>query len=1205
MVESKKRGAPLKGAKYINQLSSHKKSSMIHVYIGDVKTYVCVDTGAARSCIALSLVERIEKLKWIANESDQVLYSAAGEKLTVEGIVEVPLEIDHVKFYVKMYVVPKLYPRVLLGMDILGKYAANISLRTNTLTLYHDSQRATVRFADYENTKSVLSGTYDGGSINVLDDKIKPKVSKKKVSFRKSNSVWVFDSNQVNIPPQIKESSIQPKGILKYLSSSDSENQQEFISKRDNNNNVNRHEIERNVKREKSVVGLNQHSTLTERNMCHCNIAQVSIPDEIALQAKIESLVSIADGVKFEVTRELLQILSKYKNNFDTFAEKIGGNAKVPPIKLEMKDNIPVRVPPYRVSIKERHIQKEIIDEYIKSGIVVKSKSNYSSPALLVRKNSGSKSIKRQNLTKDDLRLCVDYSKVNKHILGSAWPLERTEDILVQLSKSRYYITMDLKSGYHQLKLDEASRNVLAFSTPDGLYAWTVIPFGVSLGPNIFQMTMREIFNDFSPDEILIFLDDFVVHAKTIPQLFQKFEKVMKRVQEVNLIINLKKCQFLFEEINLLGHRVSFDGVKTSPEKIKAVVEYKPPKTVKQIRQFLGLTSYYRKFCRDYAKIAAPLMELTKKDKVFTWSDVEQKAFERLKENLIDTPTLRHFDEELPIILEVDASGIGIGCILSQKEGKTVRPVAYGSRKLSETEQRYPNIEREFLACVYAVNLWRHYLYMKEFEVRTDCHSLIYYKNMKDPSSRLIRFALKLQEYSGMKIVYQPGKKHMAPDALSRAPVDPPEKGKYDEAIPVLSVQDLNLPQLQREDEELSTIFKSLEHPHSVSTQQVRQARRYVIKNEVLYKRGNGDTPDLVMVPKTLINKLIEEHHSNILGGGHLGVRKVAEALSNKYYWRNLEKSVKDFVQCCQHCQYRKGPNLKQKPGLLMPVKVTENIFDKWAIDVCGPFVKSNQGNIYIIAASEYLSGFLVTKPVKTTTSEDICEFMMEIITKYGVPRELISDNGRNFTSNLFTTFLKQMGCTKINTTPYHPQANGMIESNFKSLGNMLALYVTANQKDWDEILPSLTFTLNGSPKETRGGRSPFYILYGVDPNLPIDVSLLPANDGEDLDTRVAKLRLIRENTAKVYNNGKGKQKQRYDENRVKVKFEVSDWVMVYNPRNFKSLSRKLLCRWMGPFEVIEVFNDHLNYRIRDVQTGKVQTVHITRLKKYYPRQNK
>lgn len=1194
LVQVKKRRWPQNGAKAINWNGTKDKrfTSGIFVNIGELSNIsVCVDTGASLSCISSALVSKMQKVKWVHDKSRKTLFSASGNILEVKGIVEVPMVIDQVKFNIRLFVVSKLYPSVLIGLEFLCQHEAIINLRTGMLTLHKHNLQAETRFVsrwEMKNQNNILSSIYER-----RDNKNSELCKTKRVRFESRNERLFFS----------KYSIISSKALIIP------ENKSNGILKNTNCKKVSTETTTTSSTTGHPVSQQNQTGSDTSSNssihQCHCvNKVNVSRPDEYALRAKMESMINVADTAKFEDTQALITILCKYKENFDCFVEQVGGNARVDPVKLILKDNIPVRKPPYRVSLKERQIYKEIMDEYLESGVAVKSKSNYSSPAILVRKNSSKKQIKRQDLTKDDIRLCVDYRQVNEHIQGSAWPLERTDDILAQLSKSNVYISVDLKSGYHQLKLSPESRNIVAFSTPIGLFTWTVVPFGISPAPNIFQMTMRDIFQDFSADDLLIFLDDFVVHAKTVDELLIKFERVMKRMEEVNLKMSIKKCQFLSKDLTLLGHRVSAEGVRTSPDKIHCVINYKPPKTVKQVRQFLGLTGYYRKFCKDYAKIAAPLTDLTKKDKDFTWTEVEQTAFERLKENLINTPTLRHFDEELPIVVEVDASGIGLGGILSHKEGKTLRPVAYASRKLSEVEQRYPNIEREFLACVYAIGQWRHYLYMKDFELRTDCKSLIYYKNLKDPSSRLIRFALKLQEYSGMKIVYQPGRINMAPDALSRAPVDPPEKGEDDEEIPVMSIQETNLPELQREDEDLSIIFRSLEHPHSVSIQEDRQSRRYTIKNNILHKKGNGDVPDLVMVPKVLINQIIDQYHKQMLGGGHLGVRKVVEAISNKYCWVNLENSVREYVKRCQHCQYRKGPNSKQKSGLLMPVKITENIFEKWAIDACGPFVKSNQGNTYILAATEYLSGYLITRAVNTIASDEVCKFLMEeMVSRFGVPRELISDNGKNFTSNTVNTFLKQIGCSKINVTPYHPQANGMIESNFKSLGNMLALYVSANQKDWDEHLPTLTFTLNTSAKETRGGRSPFYIVHGVNATLPIDVDMLPASEveDEDVDSRVARLRIIRENTASYYNAGKGKQKEKYDKNRVKVKFEVGDLVMVYNPRNFKSLSRKLLCRWMGPYEIVEVYNDYLNYKIKDVRSGKTQNIHIARLKRYYP----
>ncbi|KAI5709553.1 hypothetical protein M8J75_001191 [Diaphorina citri] len=477
--------------------------------------------------------------------------------------------------------------------------------------------------------------------------------------------------------------------------------------------------------------------------------------------------------------------------------------------------------------------------------------------------------------------------------------------------------------------------------------------------------------------------------------------------------------------------------------------------------------------------------------------------------------------------------------------------------------------------------------------------ALTHLRNIKDPSSRLTRFALKLQEYD-FEIKYKPGKLNSGPDFLSRNPLNSADTGADDEEIPVLNIQEVDLPTLQREDQDLSLLFKSIEHPVSVSSVDRRKARRYVIKNGVLYKKGPDSDNALLMVPKSLREKVIEDRHQNSVGGGHLGVRKCFEGLALKYYWPGMGSSVKDFIKRCQHCQYRKGPNSKVKPGLLKPIEIGADIFDRWGIDITGPFPVSDSKNLYIIAACEYLSGYLVTKAVRTTTSEDVCEFLYELVTQYGVPRHIISDNAPNLISKSVNQLLEQIGCKRINITGYHPQSNGVIESCFKSLKNMMALYVAPNHKDWDKFLPSLTFTLNASVKVSRG-RSPFSILYGVEANLPVDVDLLSANNPDDLDSRVARLRVIREIAANHYNTGKIKQKELYDRNRTEVKYQVGDLVMLHSPRTYKGRSRKLQCHWTGPFEVKVVFNDNLNYVIKDVRGTKEHTVHVARLKKFYP----
>ncbi|KAL1448673.1 hypothetical protein WDU94_001882 [Cyamophila willieti] len=453
-----------------------------------------------------------------------------------------------------------------------------------------------------------------------------------------------------------------------------------------------------------------------------------------------------------------------------------------------------------------------------------------------------------------------------------------------------------------------------------------------------------------------------------------------------------------------------------------------------------------------------------------------------------------------------------------------------------------------------------------------------------------------MQEYD-MVIKYKPGTKNQGPDFLSRNPVGPAPADNVDESIPIFNIGEVDFPQLQRQDDELSTLFKAIEHPSSVETQERRKSRRYVIKDNLLYKRGREPSLDLVMVPKSLQKKLIQERHNALLGGGHLGVAKCIDSLKSKYYWTNLEESVREFIKHCQHCQYRKSPNDKEKPGLLQPVTVEPEIFNKWGVDITGPLQMSNSGNKYVIAACEYLSGYLMTKAVKKVTSEDVCEFLMELVNRFGVPRRIVTDNGSNLVSKSVNLFLDQVGCRRVAISGYHPQSNGVIESCFKSLKNMMTLYVSPNHKDWDTFLPGLTFTLNSCVRMSRG-KSPFEIVHGVVANLPSDVDLLPEPETEEIDTRIARMRAIRELTAEYYNSGKEKQKQYYDRNRKPVEYDVGDLVMLYSPRTYSGRCRKLTCHWTGPFTVVKVFNDSLNYVIKDVRSTKEQKVHVGRLKR-------
>lgn len=437
---------------------------------------------------------------------------------------------------VNFYVLQDLAPGVLIGMDFLNQYFAKLDFEKGKLQLKIDNLSIETKFLD---------GLFDRNRSYLVTR-----------SFVKPSQVEVEKKVKITLP---KNKVTVPSNPVNTLSPVETSN-------------------------------INQNVTLYDSEKLNQQTEVFTLSTAMSIRTKVEQLANIADEVGHADREKLILLLCRYKDNLDTFCPVIGGNSKVTPIKLDMIDDIPVKCTPYRLSIKERHILKELVQEYMDKGLVKHSNSPYAAPAMLVRKNSKIKKTRRQDLTKNDFRVVVDYKKVNSHIKSSAWPLERADDIFAQLANSKFYITVDLKNGFHQLPLEEQSQPVLAFVTQDASYVWTALPFGVCIGPNIFQRTMKEIFHDFGPEDLLIFMDDIIIHADSIPNLMKKFEDFSIRIQEVNLKLNLEKCQFLHTEIALLGHRISKDGIKVSQDKIKSIVDAKTPKNVKQVRQFLGLS---------------------------------------------------------------------------------------------------------------------------------------------------------------------------------------------------------------------------------------------------------------------------------------------------------------------------------------------------------------------------------------------------------------------------------------------------------------------------------------------------------------------------------------------------------------------------------------------------------------------------------------
>lgn len=433
---------------------------------------------------------------------------------------------------------------------------------------------------------------------------------------------------------------------------------------------------------------------------------------------------------------------------------------------IHTSDSCPVFTKQYRYPPVHRDEIDKQVKELLRDDIIRHSNSPYNSPLWIVPKKPDSQGRKRW-------RMVIDFRKLNEKTVGDAYPLPNITEILDQLGSAKYFSTFDLAQGFHQIPMAREDASKTAFSTPYGHYEYTRMPFGLKNAPATFQRLMDSVLMGLQGTELFVYLDDIVVYARSLDEHEAKLARLMNRLRAVNLKLQPDKCEFLRKEVAYLGHVIGEDGVKPDPGKVKAIKEFPAPKNHKNIKQFLGLAGYYRRFIPNFSKLAKPLSDLLKKDKPFVWTTMQDKAFDTLRNALCTEPILQYprFDE--PFILTTDASGYAIGGVLSQGPIGKDLPVAYASRTLSGAELKYSTIEKECLAIVYLVSHFRHYLYGRPFTVITDHKPLVWLDSIKDPSSRLWKWKLKLSEYE-FNINYKPGKINNNADALSRNPPEAP-----------------------------------------------------------------------------------------------------------------------------------------------------------------------------------------------------------------------------------------------------------------------------------------------------------------------------------------------------------------------------------------------------------------------------------------------
>jgi len=910
---------------------------------------------------------------------------------------------------------------------------------------------------------------------------------------------------------------------------------------------------------------------------------------------------------------------------------------------------------PYRrMSWKEQEECKKIIAQYLETGVIRPSNSPYGAAVLFAPKKNGK------------LRFCVDWRPLNAiTVKNSAHPADAT-DCINQLAGATIFSTIDLSSGYHQLPIVEKDKQKTAFNTKYGHYEFNLMSFGLASAPATFVSAMNRIFSGemfrtgmgdahstaeqkaamaaLNPQEkkklgenfldsfVCVYIDDIIVFSKNPKEHAEHLRKVFERLNEYDLVVSSPKSFFAQKEVEYLGHKISANGVHVNPEKIKAVAEWPQPQTQTDIRQFLGLCNFYRKFIKGHSQIAKPLTDLTRKEAANEKGEIEMtdlaiQAFEKLKEALCTAPVLAIPDPARgKFHVMCDASTYGLGATLFQEgaEDKKQHPVAYISRVLTATERKIYEQERriyelELKALMFSLEKWKIYLDGQVgTTVDTDHKSLIWLQSQKELSPMQAQFLDTLAR-SDIKIKYIKGELNVPGDVLSRNPEFEKQLCAYislelaeemtasvkaykpTEVYADLATWFARIEEGYKEDPEWAAHEKD-EHPYF-------QIERE--KHKIWYKVHEGnDMPPTVCVPKAkgLRELIINEHHAPPTVG-HRHAEQTYNRIRKSYYWKNMKNEIFDQVKSCSTCQENKRDRSGKK-GKMAPAEMPHGPWSSVVVDFCGPYEpkekdskKMPKGNDQIMVVACRLTKMAHFIPCKTTqTTEQLADLYLEnIVRLHGVPDEFRSDRDKLFTAKFWARIWERSGTSLALSTAYHHQTAGQAERTIQELNIYLRMYLKEHN-EWERWLPMAEFAYN-SANHSSIGCSPFELNKGFRPKAPADCLAPPVKMATDAAGKkiekaanawLSKINEQMETAKENLNRAYKKSKAQYDKCRKpmrdkegKIKFAPVGSQVYLSTKEMpnletvsqqaqadghaEELKRKFLPTFVGPYEVTAV----------------------------------
>jgi hypothetical protein len=830
-------------------------------------------------------------------------------------------------------------------------------------------------------------------------------------------------------------------------------------------------------------------------------------------------------------------------------------------------DAKPVNLRPYRYNPALKDEIEAQVAEMLQSGVIQHSQSAFSSPALLVRKKDGT------------WRLVIDYRQLNAITVKSTYPMPVIDELLDELSGAKWFSKLDLRAGYHQIRMKAGEEYKTAFQTHTGHYEYKVMSFGLTGAPATFQGAMNATLQSVLRKFALVFFDDILIYSPDLESHLDHIKQVLSLLQRHQWQVKLSKCSFAQQQLTYLGHIISGAGVSTDPSKVQEVVDWAIPTTPKKLRGFLGLAGYYRKFVKGFGIISKPLTQLLRKGVPYKWSAETDKAFQTLKQALVTAPVLALPDFNQPFTVETDASDSGIGAVLSQGG----HPIAFISKALGPRTKGLSTYEKECLAILMAVEHWRSYLQIGEFTILTDHNSLMHLSDQRLHTPWQHKAFTKLLGLS-YKICYRKGSTNAAADALSRKFQDESELNLVSSCTPTWL---LDVAKGYETDQFSLDLLTALALKPDAKP-------GYTLQSGIIKYKGRI----WIGQNSTMQNALLAAFHASPIGG-HSGFPVTYSKLKKLFAWPGMKQQTKQFVQTCQICLQAK-PDRAKYPGLLQPLPVPEGSWQVVTLDFIEGLPRSSSYNCILVVVDKFSKyGHFLPLSHPFTAIVVAKTFMLNIYKLHGLPQTIISDRDKIFTSQLWEQLFTRSGTQLHLSTAYHPQSDGQTERVNQCLEIYLRCFTHATPSKWAVWLHLAEFWYN-TAFHSALNTSPFEVLYGHPPRyfgIHSEDCAIP-----ELQVWLKERRLMHSLIQQHLNRAQQHMKNMADKKRSFRSFELGDWVYIKLQPYVQSsvaarANHKLAFRYFGPFQVIQKFGS-VAYKLQLPTTSSIHPVfHVSQLK--------